>query len=192
MRKPPVLLVLLAALAATLLVAPAAEAWVRHETDRWVWYAPNSSWVDARSDNGIDISSPTGDLYVGHGFSGTPFPVTHAWVVRYAKQNRALDVHPLRQVRIGSGRRAGGRGGISRRVYKWSGYRTDRRERVLGVLTVDVISDPSTFSHGFATYIRAAPRSRYRRWARRLLFIQKHIRLRPRTPNFEDSLPPAP
>ena len=192
MRKSRVPLALLAALAATLLVAPAAEAWVRHETDRWVWYTPNSRWVDARSDNGIDISSPTGDLYVGHGFAGTPFPVSHDFVVRYARQSRALDVHPLRRVRIARGRRAGGGGGISRRVYKWSGYRTDRRERVVGVLTVDVISDPSSFSHGFAMYSRAAPRSRYRRWARRLVFIQKNIRLRPRTPNFEDSLPSAP
>lgn len=192
MRRTSTLLVLISALAVTLFAAPAAEAWVRHETDRWVWYVPSSSWVDARSDNGIDISSPTGALYVGHGFSGSPLPVTHAWVVRFVRQNRALDVHPLRRVRMGRGRRAGSEGGISRRVYKWSGYRGDRRERVIGVLTVDVIGDQSTFSHGFATYSRVAPRSQYRRWARRLLFIQRHIFLRPRSPDFEQSLPSAP
>jgi hypothetical protein len=191
MRKLPVLLVL-AAVAAALLAAPAAQAWVRHETDRWVWYVPNSRWVNSQSDNGIDISSPTGELYVGHGFSGTPLPVTHAWVVRFVKQNRALDLHPLRRVRIGRGRSAGAGGGISRRVYKWSGYRKDRREPVVGVLTVDVIDDPATFSHGFATYSRVAPRSKWRRWSGKLRFIQKQIRLHPRTPEFEFALPSAP
>lgn len=179
----------LTVLAFTALLPSAAQAWVRHESDRWVWYSPNSRWVDAQSDNGIDISSPTGALYVGHGFGPTPGPVTHSWAVNYVKTSRALDLHPLRAVRIGRGRAGGGAEGIERRVYRWSGYRTDRRERVRGVLTVDTISNPATFSYGFATYSRVAPRSLLRRWNRRLTFIQKHIRLIPRSPDFSDAFP---
>ena len=171
------------------LAAPAAQAWVRHESDRWVWYTPTARWVDAQSDNGIDISSPTGALYVGHGFGPTPGPVTHSWAVNYAKTSRALDLHPLRDVKIGRGRAAGAAEGIERRVYRWRGYRTDRRERVRGVLTVDTIDNPESFSYGFAMYSRAAPRSLSRRWNRRLSFIQKHIRLIPRSPDFSDAFP---
>jgi hypothetical protein len=172
------------ALVATLLLAPVAHAWVRKESDRWVWYVPNSRWVDAQSDNGIDISSPTGVLYVGEGFGPTPAPVSHSWVVHYAKSSHALDLHPLRRVKIGRGGRIVQHGTIARRVYKWKGYRTDRHQRVRGVLTVDVISDPSTFSYGFAMYNRVAPRSLYRRWNGRLAFIQRHILLQPRSPDF--------
>jgi hypothetical protein len=181
-RRPT--LTLVAILLVALFAAPAAQAWVRKESDRWVWYVPSSRWVDAQSDNGIDISSPTGVLYVGHGFGPTPAPVSHRWVVGYLKQSHALDLHPLRRVRIGKGRAAGGSGGISRRVYKWSAVRTDRHERVRGVLTVDTISDPASFSYGFATYNRVAPKGLFRRWNRRLTFIQKHILLHPRTPDF--------
>jgi hypothetical protein len=183
------IMAVVALLAITALAAPAAQAWVRHESDRWVWYTPNSRWVDAQSDNGIDISSPTGALYVGHGFGPTPSPVTHSWVVNYVKTSKALDLHPLRRVRIGKGRSAGGGDGIERRVYKWSGYRTDRREGVRGVVTVDVINDPSTFSYGFAMYSRVAPRSLVGRWNRRLTFIQKQIRLIPRSPDFSNAFP---
>lgn len=179
----------LTALAFAVLAAPAAQAWVRHESNRWVWYTPNSRWVDAQSDNGIDISSPTGALYVGHGFGPTPGPVTHSWAVNYAKSSGGLDLHPLRSVRIGRGRSAGGADGIERRVYSWRAYRKDRRERVRGVLTVETINNPTTFSYGFAMYTRVAPRSLFRRWNRRLTFIQKHIRLIPRSPDFGYAFP---
>ena len=189
MRAQRIFLTVLIALAFTALAAPAAQAWVRHESDRWVWYTPNSSWVNAQSDNGIDISSATGALYVGHGFGPTPGPVTHSWAVNYAKTSRALDLHPLRGVRIGRGRAAGGTDGIERRVYTWRGYRTDRHEHVRGVLTVDTISNPASFSYGFAMYSRVAPRSLFSRWNSRLKFIQKHILLIPRSPDFSYSLP---
>jgi hypothetical protein len=184
MRMPHRALILVSILATALLVAPAAQAWVRKESDRWVWYVPNHHWVDAQSDNGIDISSPTGVLYVGHGFSATPGPVTHKWVVGYAKRSHALDLHPLRRVRIGKGGPTVRHGGIARRLYRWTGYRTDRRESVRGVLTVDVIANDAAMSYGFAMSNRVAPASLFRRWNDRLAFIQRHILLHPRTPDF--------
>ena len=184
MRVPIRTLLLIAALAMSLLAPAGAQAWVRKESNRWVWYVPNSHWVDAQSDNGIDISSATGVLYVGEGFGPTPGPVTHRSVVLYAKSSHALDLHPLRRVRIGRGGRVVRHGNIARRAYKWKGYRTDRHERVRGVLTVDVIRDDSTLTYGYAVYNRVAPRSLYRRWSGRLAFIQRHILLKPRTPDF--------
>jgi opacity protein-like surface antigen len=184
MRLPSRAPVLVAVLAAALLGAPAAHAWVREESNRWVWYVPNHRWVDAQSDNGIDISSPTGVLYVGHGFGPTPFPVTYNWVIDNAKRNGGLDVHPLRRVKFGRHSRTVTHGGIARRVYQWKGYRADRHERVRGVLTVDLMSDDATFTYGYSVYNRVAPTSLYRRWNRRLAFIQRHILLHPRTPDF--------
>jgi hypothetical protein len=181
-------LALLAAAAGALLLAPVAHGWVRKESDRWVWYVPNQRWVEARSDNGIDISSPTGVLYVGHGFSQTPGPMTHQEVIDYLLRSGGLDVHPLRAVRFTRRGRAVAREGIVRRVYQWRAIRTDRRERVRGVLTVDVIRDDATFTYGFAVYSRVAPASLFHRWNRRLAFIQRHIFLRPRTPAWPSDL----
>jgi hypothetical protein len=175
---------IVAVLAGTLLMAPAAHGWVRKESNRWVWYVPNARWVDAQSDNGIDISSPTGNLYVGHGFSQTPAPMTHAQAVDFAVKSGGLDVHPLRKVQFTRRGRPVQRQGIVRRVYKWRAFRTDRRERVRGVLTVDVMSDPATFTYGYSMYSRVAPASMFRRWDRKLAFMQRHILLQPRTPEF--------
>ena len=180
--RVPALRILLLAFACTLLLAPSASAWVRKENDRWTWYVPNSRWVESHSDNGIDVSSPTGVLYVGHGFGPTPAPVTHQEVVSFTRRQGALDLHPLRGVRFSRpGRRVSTRG-IVRRGYRWRGYRTDRRERVRGLLTVDVME--TAFSYGFSTYSRVAPASQFRRWDRRLAFIQRNIRLRPRPPDW--------
>jgi hypothetical protein len=175
------------ALLLMLVAASAAQAWVRKESDRWVWYVPNSHWVDSQSDNGIDISSPTGILYVGHGFSATPMPVTHEWVVDYTKRSGSLDQHPLRSIRFGRPGRVVTQGTVARRVYRWKGYRKDRHERVRGVMTVDVINDPSTLTYGFDVYQRVAPASLYRRWNGKLAFIQRHILLHPRTPDFSNA-----
>jgi hypothetical protein len=175
---------LLAAVAGTLLVAPAAHGWVRKESDRWVWYVPSHRWVDAQSDHGIDITSPTGALFVGHGFGPTVGPVTHGWAARRARRSGGLDPHPLRRVRFSRPSRPVVHDGIVRRVYRWRGYRTDRRERVRGVLTVDVINNPATFTFGYALYGRTAPTRLFGRWDRRLRFMQRHISLKPRTPEW--------
>jgi hypothetical protein len=68
MRSRALRVVLLAVVAGALLVAPVAHGWVRKESDRWVWYVPSDSWVDSQSDNALQLSSPTGALYVGAGF----------------------------------------------------------------------------------------------------------------------------
>jgi hypothetical protein len=189
MAAPVARIAFLAALVAALVLAPAAHGWVRQESDRWVWYVPNGKWVDAQSDNGIDISSPTGSLYVGHGFGPTPGPVTHQQVVDYLVQSRALDLHPLRRVRFTRRGAPVQHEGIVRRVYEWRSFRTDRRERVRGVLTVDVLSNDVTLSYGFSTYGRVAPLKQFKRWNRRLRFIERHVLLKPRSPDWSNAFP---
>jgi hypothetical protein len=175
---------LLAALAGALLAAPIAHGWVRKESDRWVWYVPNDSWVDSQSDNTIQLSSSTGALYVGAGFGPTAAPMTHERALEIAVENDGLDIHPVRRVRF---IRRGGpvvHEGISRRTYEWIGYRPSRQQRVHGVLTVDVMNDDATFSYGYSLYARVAPVALWKRWKRKLAFMESKIRLQPRSPDF--------
>ena len=176
--------VLLAVMAGALLAAPVAHGWVRKESDRWVWYVPSQSWVDSQSDHALQLSSPTGALYVGAGFGPTTAPMTHERALRIAVENDGLDIHPVRRVRFI--RRSGPveHEGISRRTYEWVGYRPSRRQRVHGVLTVDVMNDDSTFTYGYSLLARVAPASMWRGWKRKLAFIESNIRLQPSTPDF--------
>jgi hypothetical protein len=184
MRCRALRVVLLAVVAGALVVAPVAHGWVRKESDRWVWYVPSDAWVDSQSDNALQLSSPTGALYVGAGFGPTPAPMTHERALQIAVDNDGLDIHPVRRVRF---IRRGGpveHEGISRRTYEWVGYRPSRHQRVHGVLTVDIMNDDATFTYGFSLYARVAPVSLWRQWKRKLAFMESRIRLQPRTPDF--------
>jgi hypothetical protein len=184
MRSRPLRIVLLAVVAGALLAAPVAHAWVRKESDRWVWYVPSDAWVDSQSDNSLQLSSPTGALYVGAGFGPTPTPMTHERALQIAVENDGLDIHPVRRLRFIRRGRLVEHEGISRRTYEWVGYRPSRHQRVHGVLTVDVMNDDATFTYGYSLYARVAPVSLWRQWKRKLAFMESRIRLQPRTPDF--------
>ena len=141
----------------------AAQAWVRHDGRWWTYYLPTSRWVAAESSAGIDISSPTGVFYVGYGFSGSPFPLTNQQVVDYTVRTGGLDVHPLRAVHFTSRSRYSHVSTALRRVYNWTAVRTDRREKVRGVLTVDVFRSDATATYGFAASTRVSPTAQFRR-----------------------------
>jgi hypothetical protein len=177
-------LTLALALLGSLLAAAPSSAWVRKESQWWVWYVPKSNWAAAQSAQGIDISSPTGVLYVGHAFSATPLPWTHDQVVDHIRDHDAFDVHPLRKLRVADGSAIRTHETVERRTYKWKAYRTDRDERVRGLLTVDIIADDSTFTYGFASYNRVAPADEFDRRNKTLKRIQKSIFFQPRSPDF--------
>lgn len=164
--------------------APAADAKLkRHENRYWVWYAPGG-WTAAWGRAGIDITSPTGVLYVGQGFSGTAFPVTHREVIDYLLGSGALDVHPLRRVRIIRSRKPAPFGGGVRQKLQWKAFRTDRRERVRGTLLVDVFSDHATRAYGFASTVYVAPKRKWRKKKRKLRKVSKTLFYKPQTPDF--------
>jgi hypothetical protein len=167
-----------------LLAAGSASAWERKESQWWVWYVPTDNWNAAQSATTIDITSPTGVLYVGNGWSSWPAPVDHAWVIDLLRSNSGFDPHPLRNLRVGRGSRQVCQETVCRRRYRWRGYRTDRDEKVTGRLTVDVIRDELTFSYGWATSNRSAPTRQFARENRRLRRIERRIFFKPRTPEF--------
>jgi hypothetical protein len=184
-----VLVTALAVLGAAASVAEAAAsapdaraALARKEGRWWTYYVPTRRWVARESVGGIDVSSPTGVLYFGQGFGATPGPVTHEEVVELALREDGLDVHPLRRVRISGGSRPRQVGPAVRRSYSWTGVRTNRRERVRGVLDVDIHSDDATFTYGYAMHNRAAPVGLWRRWSGRLKTYERLLLYKPQSP----------
>ena len=67
-------------------VTPSAQppnGWVRREVPNWIYWVPNSKWVDTHNMNGIDVSSPTGDIVVSWAWAGTPLPVSLPELIDY-------------------------------------------------------------------------------------------------------------
>lgn len=179
-------LALALAILGALLTAAPASAWVRKESQWWVWYVPNNDWAAAQSSTTIDITSPTGVLYVGVGWASTSFPRTHEDVVDTLVTNNGLDPHPLTRIKMGRGSKPVTNDTVTRRKYKWSAYRTDRRERIKGRLTVDIIRDDLTLSYGFATSNRAAPARTFGKHDKTLRRIERNTLYQPRSPEFGD------
>jgi hypothetical protein len=155
--------------------------WVRHEGKWFVWYAPDRHWTAVQSVGGIDLQSGDGSLAVGFGFSGWPSPVTFDDVVRvWAKtMNDTGMISKLRQTGAGPVTK---QGTISRRVYTWAAYRTDRKENILGVLTIHVFRDDAQGTYGFDAYTRLGPAARYGAVEPTLLRVQSLLFYKPHDP----------
>lgn len=184
MRRLAGIALALAVLGALVAAGP-ASAWERKESQWWVWYVPNDDWNAAQSSTTIDITSPTGALYVGVGFSSWPEPVTHREVIRLMKDHDAFDPHRYRDLHVGHGSKAVVHDTVSRRKYKWSAYRTGRKEAIKGRLTVDVIRDDSTATYGWAVSNRSAPADGFGKQDKKLRRIERNVRFKPRTPEFD-------
>lgn len=68
------------------MAAPTAQppnGWVRREVPNWIYWVPNAKWVDTHNMNGIDVSSPTGDIVVSWAWAGTPLPVSLPELIDY-------------------------------------------------------------------------------------------------------------
>ena len=180
-----VLAAIAAALLCPLIATGTASAWERKESQWWVWYVPNDDWNAAQSATTIDVTSPTGVLYVGSGWSAWPAPVDHDWVIALLRKHDGFDPHPLRKLRVGGGSREVCQETVCRRRYKWRAYRTDRDEKITGRLTVDIIRDDLTYSYGWATSNRSAPAKQFGREDKKLRRVERNIRFKPRTPEFD-------
>jgi len=153
----------------------------RHESRWWVWYGP-PGWVSAESANGIDVTSPTGVLHAGYGWSGTAFPVSHGEVRDYVTGSGGLDVHPLARVSFPRTGRPFSFAGGTRQVSAFRGYRTNRRQWIKGIVKVDVFNDASAGAYGFATSVYGAPVRKFRRSRSILDRILGLIFYKPRSP----------
>lgn len=119
----------------------------RHQSRYWVWYSPRG-WVAAQGAAGIDVSSPdSGRRWAGIAFSGTGFPVTQEQVFSYLESSGGLDSHPVSNVRVTRISPVDPFPGGSRRIFEWTGTRTDLRERVRGKLKIDTFT---SVGYGFA------------------------------------------
>jgi len=151
----------------------------RHESRWWVWYAP-PRWVAAESANGIDITSPTGVLHIGYGFSGTAFPISQAEVREYLTESGGLDSHPLSRVAfLRTGRPFAFAGGM-RQISVFRAYRTNRRQWIRGILKIDVFE--SGGAPGFAASVIGAPVRQFRGSRSTLERVLKLIFFKPRSP----------
>lgn len=180
MRRSLLIAASLAAVA-TLVAAPAsAEKLKRQESRWWVWYAP-PGWVSAESANGIDITSPTGVLHAGYGWSGSAFPVSHRDVRDYVAGSGGLDVHPLARVSFPRTGRPFAFAGGTRQVSVFRAFRRNRRQWIKGVLKVDVFN-PSAGAYGFATSVIGAPVRKFKRSRRTLNRVLRLIFYKPHSP----------
>jgi opacity protein-like surface antigen len=180
-KRFPVALSLLAALA-LVVAGPASGAQLkRHESRWWVWYGP-PGWVSAESANGIDITSPTGVFHAGYGWSSSAFPLNNGEVRDYLASSGGLDVHPLARLSFLRTGRAFSFAGGTRQVSVFRAYRTNRRQWIKGILKVDVFNDESTGSYGFAASVTGAPLREFRASRSALDRIVKLIFFKPRSP----------
>lgn len=163
--------------------SPDAASWIRRELQHFIVWVPDNSWNTVNSTNGVDITSALGELNVSAGFSGWPYPLTIKDIVDYGLKTGGFDAHPLSNAKLTPQGPAHPFGkGTTRQIFNLSGYRTDRKERVRGVVTIDVFNFPATGVYGYDAYTRVAPVTQWQRVAGTLLYIQKHITYKPKTP----------
>lgn len=141
-------------------------------------------WLAHESAHGLDISSPTGTFYVGFGFSRWSQPVTFNEVLSFFLQvqrrtGRGIDLHRLAAIRFTSRGKPFTYGTWVRQISTWTARRTDRREQVRGVVTIDIDDEPWNDYYADEAFSRVAPVARWRTMAPTLLFIQNHIKYKP-------------
>ncbi len=139
---------------------------------------PSRDWRVAESMSGVDITSPTGDAYVGFAYAtNAPGPVSTEEVIQYVFSSGGVDAHPTSVGRVLRKGQPVAFAGGTRQVVEWTGTRQHRlkgRQLVRGVLAADVFSDP-VGGFGFSAYTLVAPKAQWRTWAPTLATIQKRI-----------------
>ncbi len=153
---------------------------MRHEGKWFVWYAPGAGWHDVQSVGGIDLASADGTRGVSFGFSGWPTPLTFDDVVNYWRKTMTAGV--VRRIRIDPAGPVTQQGAIFKRIFDWSGFRTDLRQNVRGVLTVHVYRDETQQIFGFDAYTRIGPAAGYDRLDPTLQRVQSLIIYKPHEP----------
>lgn len=165
--------------AAASLSAPAIQppnGWVRREVDNWIYWVPNNRWVDTHNPNGIDISSPTGDIVVSYGWASSPVPLTTKGAIDYVlgELERTGAYADLRVVRTGPVN--GAPGDETQNVFwRATGIHPEKGPRpVRGVLSVHVFT-VGPGAHGFEAYLTIAPTAIWSRSTRTMEIIRSNI-----------------
>src|SRR5205823_10307244 len=94
-------------------------------------------------------------------------------------KGKGIDLHRLAGIRFTSRGESFTYGTWVRQISKWTGRRTDRREQVRGVVTIDIDDEPWNNYYGDEGFSRVAPAKSWARMASTLLFIQNKIIYKP-------------
>lgn len=123
------------------------NGWVRREVPNWIYWVPNGKWVAAHTKNGIDVSSPTGDLVVSSGWSSSPVSVTIPDVIAYLFS--PANTGEVANVRITKKGKITGRPGDQKQTVAWTGV---RRHPIKGNQAVKGSTQVHVFTVGYGAY----------------------------------------
>lgn len=133
------------------------NGWVRREVPNWIYWVPNGKWVASHTKNGIDVSSPTGDIVVSSGWSSSPIAVTIPEVVAYLFS--PANTSNFVSLRITKKGKITGRPGDQKQTVAWAGVRrhpTKGNQAVKGSVQVHVFT-VGYGAYGFTTEGMMAP-----------------------------------
>jgi hypothetical protein len=160
----------LAALAVVAVLAPAgaaSSAWIHWQGRHFTCWIPDRHWQVVESDNGLDISSPTGLAEVSFAYATNgPSNYGIGQIVGILLSPQA-GIANARILGHGAVYRTGGGG--AGQVVTFTGVRVRDRTLVRGILRVEV------FGNAFDAYEQRAPARQWAAWAPTLAAVQNHI-----------------
>lgn len=191
-------LALAAITAAALLAAPAATAapkpdtgttavapaipppngWVRREVANWIYWVPTSRWVASHNKNGIDVSSPTGDIIVSQGWASSPIPLSLPDVIAYLFD--PANIPELTRLKLRRGP-VTGTPGDQRQTVTWTATRQHPikgPQAVRGSTSIHVFT-VGVGAYGFQVASMMAPTNQWKPSLRTMRIVQANIRYLP-------------
>jgi hypothetical protein len=155
---------------------------VRKQGKFWTYYVPDAKWGAVENANGIDISSPTGTYYLGHGFSPMAGPVSFEQMLDFFKQYGSLDAHPVRDLELGAASAPVPDGPAKQRHVEYTAVRTDTGEPMRGIVFIDIFNDPAQGVYAYASWVRTTPAADHDKWDPVLAEMQKLLFYHPQSP----------
>lgn len=136
--------------AASLAESRAAQppnGWVRREVPNWIYWTPSRQWVATHTKNGIDVSSPTGDIVVNQGWSSWGYQLTTKEAIEliFSPSN----TRDFSNLRITKRSKVTGRPGDQKQTVTWTGV---RRHPLKGNQSVKGVTEVHVFVAGFGAY----------------------------------------
>ncbi len=123
------------------------NGWIRREVPNWIFWAPSRQWVATHNKNGIDVSSPTGDIVVSHGWTSWGYELSTRDAIEIIfSPSSTPDFTKLRITKWG---KVTGPPGDQRQTVMWTGI---RRHPLKGNQSVRGVTEVNVFVAGFGAY----------------------------------------
>lgn len=121
------------------------NGWIRREVPNWIYWAPSRKWVATHNKNGIEVSSPTGDIVVSYGWAPSAYQLTTREVIDYVISN-ASELSNVRITKLG---KVTGPPGNQKQTVSWRG---ERQHPLKGRQSVKGMGEVHVFTVGFGAY----------------------------------------